>query len=121
LSPGAKHVALVRGFDRHAKNDNCCRRHDACDCAGRCQGSGRRWLRSRAACPPRGNSGAGARGILRSGAVKAGRHITPESGSAAALGAIARADYDEGTSQRIREAALSYSDMRCAADGDDPQ
>ncbi len=36
---------------------------------------------------------------------------TPESRSAAALALSHEPTYDEGTSQRIREAALSYSDI----------
>jgi hypothetical protein len=49
--------------------------------------------------------------VPRAPAIKQAAASTPESRSAAALALSHEPTYDEGTAARIREAALSYSDL----------
>ena len=103
-------LAPSRGI-RYANNDGRCHRHDACDRAG---------IRPKRG-PPRHGAASGQAGhrsacgaatpATHAAPIKPAAASTPESRSAAALALSHEPTFDEGTAQRIKEAALSYSDL----------
>src|SRR3977135_2464264 len=88
---------------QHANHDNRCHRHDACDGVGV-------WAR-RGCAPAHLPPKPGPAHPVHATPARPAAASTPESRSAAALALSREPTFDEGTAQRIREAALSYSDI----------
>src|SRR3977135_274177 len=88
---------------QHANHDNRCHRHDACDGVGV-------WAR-RGCAPAHLPPKPGPAHPVHATPARPAAASTPESRSAAALALSHEPTYDEGSAQRIREAALSYSDI----------
>src|SRR6266700_6609250 len=91
---------------QHANHDNRCHRHDACDGVGVWAKRRPGWLRHRTAPGRTGHRTSRARNTGQ-----AGSRIDSGIAFCSGFGAVARTDLRRRHPQRIREAALSYSDI----------
>ena len=95
---------------RYANNDSRRHRHAVCGRAG-IQPKRARDRRGAASRPRQLPSAPAAAPATHAAPIKPAAASTPESRSAAALALSHEPTFDEGTAQRIKEAALSYSDL----------